>query len=388
MNEAYFAQLSDALRAASIHQPALVLDLDRLNANIAAIKTRLPKELALRIVDKSLPCLQLLEVVRSAFQTERFMTFHLPVSAEVLGKFPSGELLLGKPIPVEGARHALKNGVLASVESVLSRIVWLIDTDQRLAEYGALAAELGTDLRFCFEVDVGLHRGGYRDPDALVNALVLLEQYPGLKCQGVMAYEPQIGHIPKFLGGPVKAQARATSLLRQFAACLGKDQRAIVNTGGSSTALLYDGWVAANELSVGSAFVLPTDFDVASLAALQPAAFIATPILKVLEPEMPGLDERTSLLRRLGLFPRRGCYIYGGKWMARPVHPAGMKPNSTIGFSTNQQFMGLPANVSAKPGDYAFLRPTQSEFVLQQFGTIRVYSEGRIVDSWPALPLS
>ena len=39
MSEAYFTKLSDALRAASIHQPALVLDLDRLNANIAAINT-------------------------------------------------------------------------------------------------------------------------------------------------------------------------------------------------------------------------------------------------------------------------------------------------------------------------------------------------------------
>ena len=224
-------------------------------------------------------------------------------------------------MPVEGARHALKSGVLAGVEGALSRIVWLIDTDQRLAEYGALAAELGADLRFCFEVDVGLHRGGYPDPDALIRALALLGQYPGLKCQGVMAYEPQIGRIPKILGGPAKAQARATSLLRQFAACLGKDQRAIVNTGGSSTALLYDGWIAANELSVGSAFLLPTDFDVASLSALQPAAFIAAPILKVLAPEIPGLDERTSLLQRLGLFPRRGCFLYGGKWMAKPVHP-------------------------------------------------------------------
>ena len=388
MSEAYFTKLSDALRAANIHQSALVLDLDRLNANIAAIKARLPKELALRIVDKSLPCLQLLEVIRTAFASDRFMSFHLSISAEVLKRFPSAELLLGKPMPVEGVRHALKSGVLAGIDGALSRIVWLIDTDQRLAEYGALAAELGADLRVCFEVDVGLHRGGYRDPDALIRALALLVQYPRLKCQGVMAYEPQIGRIPKLLGGPAKAQARATSLLREFAACLGKDQRAIVNTGGSSTALLYDGWIAANEVSIGSAFVLPTDFDVASLAALQPAAFIATPILKVIEPEMPGLDGRTSLLQRLGLFPRRGCYLYGGKWMAWPVHPAGMKPNKTIGFSTNQQFMGLPADSQAKPGDYAFLRPTQSEFVLQQFGMIRIYSDGSIVDSWPALPFS
>ena len=30
--------------------------------------------------------------------------------------------------------------------------------------------------------------------------------------------------------------------------------------------------------------------------------------------------------------------------MAKPVYPDGMKPNGLIGLSTNQQFMGLPAD--------------------------------------------
>ena len=50
--------------------------------------------------------------------------------------------------------------------------------------------------------------------------------------------------------------------------------------------------------------------------------------------------------------------------------------------------MGLPADTSASPAFCVPARPTQSEFVLQQFGTINVYSDGRIVDRWPALPLS
>lgn len=136
---------------------------------------------------------------------------------------------------------------------------------------------------------------------------------------------------------------------------------------------------------MGSAFVLPADFDVPSLAGLEPAAFIATPILKVVDARVPGLDERSSFLQQLGLFPRRGCFLHGGKWMAEPVSPPGMKTNATIGFSTNQQFMSLPNDTRAVAGDYAFLRPTQSEFVFQQFGPIAVYSGGRIVDRWPVL---
>ena len=74
--------------------------------------------------------------------------------------------------------------------------------------------------------------------------------------------------------------------------------------------------------------------------------------------------------------------------MAKPVFPPGLKIDKTFGFSTNQQFMALPGDAAVAPDDCAFLRPTQSEFVLQQFGSIMVYSGGDIVDRWPALPFS
>ena len=149
-----------------------MLDLDRLDHNIAAVKAKFAQGVALRIVDKSLPSLPLLAHIRAAFATDSFMSFHLPISAAVLNAFADANLLLGKPMPVAGARHALASGVLSASAEQASRIVWLIDTDERLAAYGGLADELGQDLRICFEVDVGLHRGGFADPTALAQALV------------------------------------------------------------------------------------------------------------------------------------------------------------------------------------------------------------------------
>jgi D-serine deaminase-like pyridoxal phosphate-dependent protein len=376
----YFTKMSEALRAGGFSSPRLVVDRDRLAHNIAAIKARLGAGLNLRIADKSLPCLPLMAMVREAFATELFMTFHPPVSATVAAAFPAADLLCGKPMPVAAARRALE-GARGSE----SRIVWLIDTNERLAAYAALAEELGVDLRICFEVDVGLHRGGYADPGALAEALSLLRSHPRLKCEGIMGYEAHISKMPAFLGGPAKALAKTAKLFRQFAGCLDPSQRRIVNIGGSSTALLYDGNVGANEVTIGSAFVLPSDFDVASLGALKPAAFIATPILKTINAQMPGFDRRTWILQKLGLFPRRACFVYGGKWMAEPAHPRGMKTNSLFGYSTNQQFMALPDDCEAKPDDFAFFRPTQSEFVLQQFGPIVVFANGAIVEEWPVL---
>ncbi|KRB31816.1 MULTISPECIES: DSD1 family PLP-dependent enzyme [Mesorhizobium] len=378
---AYFANLSQALEQAGIFQPCLVLDRDRLDGNIALVKARLDPGLAVRLVDKSLACLPLLSHIGKTLGTDRFMTFHPPISAAVLSAFPHADLLYGKPMPVSAARAALVKG-----DADWSRVCWLIDSDERLAEYGALTAELAIELRIAFEIDVGLHRGGFATSEALSRALKMLPAHKGLRCEGVMAYEAHAPHIPGLFGGPGRALARASEQAADFLARLGADQRSILNIGGSKTALLHHRGIA-NEVSMGSAFVLPGDFDTPGLEGFQPAAFIATPILKVVEPMLPGPPAVSRLLQALGRFPRKGCYLYGGKWMAEPVFPEGMKTNGLLGLSSNQQFMGLPADAAVMPGDHAFLRPTQSEAVLQQFGPIAVLSGGRIVDRWPVLPM-
>ena len=172
--------------------------------------------------------------------------------------------------------------------------------------------------------------------------------YPRLKCEGVMAYEAHIGHIPKLLGGPAKARAKAVSLFRQYVACLAADQRTILNLGGSSTALLYDRWVGANELSIGSAFMLPTDFDVPSLNQLQPAAFIATPILKVVEPRCRASTSAPGCCRSSACCRGAAVFSMAANGWPSPSIPPGMKPDKTFGFSTNQQFMALPDDVSGR----------------------------------------
>jgi D-serine deaminase-like pyridoxal phosphate-dependent protein len=374
----YFAALSDALKAADIFRPCLVLDRDRLDGNIALVKERLAPGLAVRLVDKSLPSMPLLSHIARALGTDRFMTFHPPVTQAVLDAFPDGDLFYGKPMPVGAARAALTRGGAGW----WSRVCWLIDTPERLAEYGGLAAVLDTELRFAFEVDVGLHRGGFSSP-AEIRALTIPK---GLRCEGIMAYEAHAPEIPGLFGGAAKALKQASAKAAGFAAALGPDQRRILNIGGSKTSLLHGGSVA-NEVSIGSAFVLPRDFHTPGLKDFQAAAFVATPILKALDPMLPGPPAFSRALQALGLFPRKGCYLYGGKWMAEPVFPEGMKANGLIGLSSNQQFMGLPAAADAKPGDYAFLRPTQSEAVLQHFGAIAVFAGGRIAEFWPVLPM-
>ena len=71
--------------------------------------------------------------------------------------------------------------------------------------------------------------------------------------------------------------------------------------------------------------------------------------------------------------------------MAEPVWPPGMEVNSLYGLSSNQQMMTVPADAEIGPDDWAFLRPTQSESVMLQFGDIRVFDGRDISTTWQPL---
>ena len=78
------------------------------------------------------------------------------------------------------------------------------------------------------------------------------------------------------------------------------------NMAGSPTFGLYSTTSHANEISAGSALVKPSDFDLPILKAFKPAAFIATPALKVSRGiRLPALEYANNLLesqRRAQLF--------------------------------------------------------------------------------------
>ena len=385
INATYFETLSAALKSEGLMKPTLVIDRRHLDANLDRLISGLSPDLALRIVDKSLPCLPLLDHILRKTGATRIMSFHLPITAQVLERFSQVDVLFGKPMPVASVQHAISKLSKDACNRLFSRTVFLIDTPERLGQYSTLASEIRVPIRIAFEIDVGMHRGGFENPEALSVALASIRSNLLLKCEGVMGYEAHIPSIPSLFGGSSFEQAQVKKRFDAFVAMLNDDQKSILNIGGSKTATTYKSGVHANEASVGSALVLPTDFDGGALQDMDPACFIATPILKVLDTRLPGPPIVTRAMQAIGRFPRRGCFLYGGKWMADPVYPEGMKANSLWGDSSNQQMMGLPDNSPAKVDDLAFFRPTQSEAVFQQFGAIAIYEDTKIVDFWQVM---
>lgn len=367
----YFVRLTEAVHSAGLHRPVLVVDQQRLTRNLELIRDGVGDASALRLADKSIPVPALLQQGFDTFGSTRFMSFHLPLTAQVLGAFPKAEALMGKPMPVAAAAEFLQTNPHAE------RVVWLIDSAARLAEYRALAEQTGAPLRIVFEINIGLGRGGFETPRALAQCL---KDVGPLRICGVMGYEAHIHALPKLLGGGAKAQSRAMQLLAEFVDNLGPDQHKIINTAGSSTLLGLQEQGVGNDFTVGSLMVKPSDFDQPINQGIDPAMFIVTPVLKTVPHQLPGHPRLTRLLHRVGIIRKQISFAYGGKWMAEPVYPEGLSASPFFAPSSNQHGLCLP-NGRAAPEHLVF-RPTQSEALLQQFPVIHVYDGKDITDTW------
>ena len=247
----------------------------------------------------------------------------------------------------------------------------------RLMAYASLAEQKQSILRISLEIDVGLRRGGFRDTDLFIAALEKIASSPWLQLSGLMGYEAHIEKSPAFVRNRVSASACKRY---QYFAKLSSgicNQPLILNIGGSLTFARYQRDEPANEVSVGSAFLMPSDFDCSQNKTLGCAAFIGTRILKVL-PDNPQPV--------LGFLRRNQIAIHGGYWQADPVYPEGFTYTRIFGRSSNQEIWETKSNFMPEVNDIAFLRPHQSEAVLSYVGQIIAIRGERIENMWNSYP--
>lgn len=384
----YYLGLSKALDEAGLARPTLVIDRQRLLGNADVLRGHLEGKHDYRVVAKSLPSLPLIETVMKRSGTERLMVFHQPFLNLIAEALPSSDVLLGKPMPVAAAARFYDQHINDGFDPA-RQLQWLIDSAERLQQYQQLAQQRNLPMRVNIEIDVGLHRGGLSSVEKLAEVLGIIEADPLLTFSGFMGYEPHVVKIPGIIGGPPKAFDKAQTQYRNFVAAaeevMGRSIRDLtLNAAGSPTYQLYDGHEPANELSAGSGLVKPRDFDLDTLADHQPAAFIATPVIKALETsKVPGLEPLAGAMAWFNPNRAKAFFIYGGYWKAVPESPPGLSINPIYGHSTNQEMLNGSTSVGLKQDDWVFLRPTQSEHVFLQFGDIAVYDGGDIVERWP-----
>ena len=388
----YFAHLNNQLRAAGLAQPMMLIDQQRLARNCERLLKMLPNGRDYRIVAKSLPSLALIREVMKLTGSRRVMTFHRPFMNQLAKAEPDCDMLLGKPMPVDAAAtfyRQLGDGDFNPEQ----QLQWLIDSEQRLIEYLDLARQLERPMRISIEIDIGLHRGGLTEPEQLDALLEIIRDNPKyLRFAGFMGYDAHVGKLPGLIESTERSLEKANARYREFIqrghrqfAELWHDDL-IFNGAGSPTLALHGDDTPLTELAAGSCLVKPTDFDLPGLADFEPAAFIATPVLKASDGlQLPGPIPLGTLWAAWDINRRRSYFIYGGYWKAKPESPPGLLENGIYGYSSNQMLYNGSASQELSVNDFVFLRPTQSESVLLQFGDLAAFTEPFAVQWWPIL---
>jgi D-serine deaminase-like pyridoxal phosphate-dependent protein len=335
-----------------------------------------------RLVVKSLASIQLLKLASEKLNTQRFMVFHLPHLAEIIGTFPQADILLGKPLPIQAVKHFYQISSEQNKTNDQASIQWLIDDVERLKQYLQLAQSLNICLNVNIEIDVGLHRGGISSQEQLVNLLKLIQQYSSyLKLSGLMGYDAHVAKLPKILKSPDKSYQQSQQIYQHYKTILQQQfpdlwhEGLCFNSGGSPTFMQHCQHSVCNDLAFGSMLLKPSDFDLENLSALSCALWIAAPILKVLPySQIPGLELLNHLPHQY-----KAVFIYGGYWRAAYIYPEKSRPHGLYGRSSNQEMLQVPMQCDIHVDDYVFLRPNQSEAIIPQFDQLYVYAEGKFI---------
>jgi D-serine deaminase-like pyridoxal phosphate-dependent protein len=388
----YFRGLNALLRQHGDGRPRLLLDLDAIDRNIARLMAMRNPRAHYRLVEKSLPCPDLIAYVQAKTGSNRLMSFHLPFLQQDVQRFPDADILLGKPLPANAVHAFYRCGVNSSFEPA-RQLSWLIDTDARLAQYQQIAQSLRVSMRIVIEIDVGMHRGGVTGTAQLERLLTrIAADREHLQFAGFMGYDAHIGKIPGVIASRATAFRKATDIYQRHIDYVRQrhgqllHERVIFNGAGSPTFALHRAHTPCNDLAAGSCLVKPSDFDVPTLQSFEAAAFIAAPVLKVLDgTALPGIEALTGLATQWNPNLQRAHFIYGGNWLARPWSPAGIAGNGLWGTSSNQQLLNGSSATALGVDDHLFLRPTQSEAVLLQFGDLWAVRNGELQARWPVL---
>ena len=383
---AYFQQVASDLTAAAIGTPQVFIDMDRLDANIAEIVSKVQAS-RYRIVEKSLPSLDLLSYVQQKSGSQKFLVLHLPFLDGVLATFPNADVLIGKSQITDAIGSFFDGQPKSSWAAIAKQVTFIADNLGRLNELVTLATSLGVTLKLAIELDVGLHRSGLTDPSQVAPMLSVFAGSTVVAFAGFLGYD---GHVPFAPGGSLAAvQAAwtdATAVYQSYVNVLTSQFPMLVtpslvfNAGGSATYPMYTSG-PVNDVAAGGGVLRPGDYPNYVISALQPAIFIAAPVYKVFpQPQLPFFTPAQCATIFTGL---QGLTICGGGWPAFFTFPAGIQGApftfDPTDFSQvpNQGMVTAPATATINPGDWVFFHPRQSD-ALFQFQQIMQVRGGRL----------
>ncbi len=395
----YFKQLGADLAAAGFGTPQIIIDLDRLEANADAIVTEIGKD-RYRIVEKSLPSLDLLGHIKDRTGTNRFLVLHLPFLPALLAAFPDAQVMVGKNQPIAAVKTFFDSlATDAARADAASRVQFLVDGPTRLDELVALAKAMSVQLQVGVEIDAGLHRGGVRHPSDLPPVLAgFVQNADAVRFIGVLGYDGHIIGSPAAPGleengvraayASVEATFRATvDVIKSQFGSLWRDDL-VFQSGGTNTYPLHHGGIV-NDVAAGGGMLRPNSYSNMFIGALQPALFLAAPVIA----QFPVVE--IPFVNNVGQSFEDGNQsfsMYGGGWAAVFVYPRNLSlaplvsDPENMNLVPNQTLIVAPGDITISPGDWIFHQPRLADAIFQ-FEKILLVRGGRLTtDTWNAYP--
>jgi len=377
---------------ADVEAPFAFVDLDAMWSNSDSMLER-AAEKPIRVATKSLRCRPVTEAILE--RDERYqglMTFTLP---ETMWLTERGleNLLLAYPTT---DRECLGELALRSVASPDLAPIVTVDSVEHLDLIESVLGSQASPIRLCLDLDASwrglrgrIEAGPQRSPVHSVEDAVALAEEIGrrekLKLVAVMAYEGQIAGVgDRVPGRPFRSRAirwmkkrSRQEIAERRAAVVARigeiAEIEIVNGGGTGSLESTAAEEAVTEVTAGSGFFAPAQFDRYSDFSLRPAAGYALPVVR-----RPGSGVVTAL---------GGGYLASGPLdegrMPVPWLPEGLAFDREEGAGEVQTPLVGEAADRLGIGDRVYLRHAKAGELCERFESLLLIEGDEIVDEVP-----
>ncbi len=367
--------------------PAALVDLDRLDRNLAGILER-AGDLPVRLASKSVRSRAVLAYAQAFDDRLRgLLCFHAR-EACMLAEHGFTDLLVAYPTVEPDALRRVCEKIQQG-----GGITLMVDCPEHVRRLGAIAEEAGVTLPLCLEVDMsmrlpGLNFGVFRSPVCSVeDALALYEvirDHPALRLDGVMGYEAQIAGVTDTGPGQRVKNAVIRALKKRSIRELTRRRDAVVqalhdagarlrfvNGGGTGSLESTTADPEVTEVAAGSGLYSPALFDHYHNFRHVPAAMFALEVVR-----QPDDDHVTCL---------GGGYVASGSAspdrLPVPELPEGLALDPNEGAGEVQT--PLTGDNAPGLGEPVLFRHAKAGELCERFNTLLLIRDGRVVDEVP-----
>ena len=354
----------------SLNTPALVLDLDMLDRNIAEMANfAMAHNVKLRPHSKTHKSA---DIARRQMEAGALGVCCAKLGeAEALGEAGIHSLHITSPVVTPQAIQRL-----VELNAKVTDLMLVVDHPANAEALAAAAAKAGKPLTVIVDIDPGIHRTGTASPEATVELVQKIANFRSLAYAGVQFYCGSHQHIVDFKERTAQIKER-TEYLQGILAKLEEAglKPGIVTGSGTGTHYIDAKLGVFTELQVGSYVFMDHDYNVCDLRGLDKPTF----------EQALQIDSRAVSANTPGMV----TVDAGLKAMATEKGPPVILKGAVDGATT--RFMGdehlaviAPKGQPApKLGDQVVLTPPHCDPTVNLYESFHVVKGDTLVDIWP-----